>query len=162
MLMEQAGTQSREEKEYTFTTPLEHGLSCKRVNPDHLDFRYILACCWNFLEESINKGNTELIEIEDLVERIVQGYSDLWVSVDKNKTIVGCFVIGSADYPQALGIEAEAIAGKFNFKTMLPQVEKYYKKRGYKFFEMTGRKGWEKVMKPLGYEFSNITLYKRL
>ena len=162
MLMGQSGIPAQEEKEYTFITPLEHGLSYKRVNPEHTKFKFNLAHCWNFLEESIEKGNTDLIQVEDLVSRIKYGHSDLWVSSIESRKIVGCFVIGAAPYPQMIGVEAEAIAGKFNFKTMLPELEKYYKARGYKFVEMTGRKGWERVMKPLGYEFSNITIYKRL
>ena len=151
-----------QEKEYTFTTPLVHGLSCKRVNPDHAEFNFKLTHCWDFLEKSVERGNADLIQVEDLVSRVTKGHSDLWVSTDESGDIVGCFIIGTAPYPQITGIEAEAIAGRFNFKTMLPEVEKYYKKCGYKFFEMTGRRGWERVMKPLGYEFSTITIYKRL
>ena len=162
MLMAQPGIQNLAEKEYTFTTPLEHGLSCKRVNPDHSDFNFTLAHCWNFLEKSVEKGNTDLIQVEDIVKRIKEQNSDLWVSTDESGDIVGCFVIGVAPYPKKTGIDAEAIAGVFNFKTMLPEVEKYYKALGYEFFEMTGRKGWERVMEPLGYSFSNITIYKRL
>jgi len=50
----------------------------------------------------------------------------------------------------------------FDFKNIVPKIEEYYKDLGYEFWEMTGRKGWEKVMAPLGYEFKTITLRKRL
>ena len=57
---------------------------------------------------------------------------------------------------------AETIGGEFDFKGITPIVEKYYKNLGYEFFQMIGRKGWEKVMQPMGYNFMNITICKRL
>ena len=35
------------------------------------------------------------------------------------------------------------------FNVITPVIADYYKKLGFKFFEMTGRKGWEKIMEPL-------------
>ena len=54
------------------------------------------------------------------------------------------------------------MGGKFDFNVITPVIADYYKKLGFKFFEMTGRKGWEKIMEPLGYEFKTITLRKKL
>jgi|TARA_Y100000310_G_scaffold336543_1_gene421387 hypothetical protein len=163
MLMEQPGTQSREEKGYTFTTPLEHGLSYNKVNPKRQDFRKIVSDCWKYIEAGIDRGGSkEFINTEYLVKKVLDKESDLWVSEDRGGSIRGCFVIGAAPYPEETGILAESIGGEFDFEVVTPIVEKHYKELGYKFFEMTGRKGWEKVMKPLGYNFMNITMYKRL
>ena len=162
MLMAQPGIQNLAEKEYTFTTPLEHGLSYKRVNSSHADFKFTLVHCWEFIESSVGRGNEDLVCAGDIANRVVKGESDLWVSTDESGDIVGCVIIGAAIYPEKIGIFAEAIGGKFDFNILVPMLEKFYKNCGYEFFEMTGRKGWERVMKPLGYSFSNITIYKRL
>jgi hypothetical protein len=161
MQTELAGTLVAE-KEYTFITLPVHGLSYRRVNNEHKNFKTILAQCWDYIEKSTERGNTDIIKAVDVIQKVIDKDSDLWVSVDAEENIVGCFVIGAAPYPQKTGIMAEAIGGKFNFPDVVPVVEKYYKSLGYEFFEMTGRKGWEKVMEPLGYEFSCITIYKRL
>ena len=162
MLMAQAGTPVGQEKEYTFTTPLEHGLSYKRVNADHPEFKFNLAHCWDFIERSVAEGNPDLVQTEDVVDRIINRQSDLWVSTDESGDIVGCFVIGAAPYPRSKGIYTEALAGKLIFMDFIPKVENFYKQFGYEFSEIIGRKGWERRLKPLGYNFSNITIYKRL
>ena len=162
MLMALAGTPEVREKEYTFTTQLEHGLSYKKVNPNSSELKFNLAHCWEFLKKSTENGNTDLVQVEDIVNRVIDRSSDLWVSTDESGDIVGGLVIGAAPYPRSKGIFAEAIGGKFRFEILVPMLEKHYKQYGYEFFEMTGRKGWERVMKPLGYSFSNITIYKRL
>ena len=84
------------------------------------------------------------------------------MSVDEKDNIKGCVVIGFCFYPRTKGILAEAVGGEFDFPELIPVLEKYYKDIGYDFFEMTGRKGWERKMKPLGYDFKYITLRKNL
>ncbi len=151
------------EKVYTFSTLPVHGLSYRKVNPKSKNFKTIVGQCWEYIENSTDRNNTDVIKAVDIIQRVVDKVSDLWVTIDSEKgEIVGCFVIGAAAYPQSTGINAEAIGGKFNFPDIVPIVEKYYKALGYEFFEMTGRKGWEKVMAPMGYELTSITVYKRL
>ena len=163
MLTELAGTPEVQEKEYTFTTPLVHGLSYKKVNPKGKNFRKIVFNCWKYIESGIERGGSaDLISTEYLVKNVLSKESDLWVSADKGGMGRGCFIIGAAPYPESTGIVAETIGGEFDFKVITPIVEKYYKNLGYEFFQMIGRKGWEKVMQPMGYKFMNITIHKRL
>lgn len=162
MLMAVTGTPVAE-KEYIFTTPVERGLSYRLVNADCILTRKKLAQCYKKLEKSVEKSKCEeLYNAEDLVKRILNKECDLWVSTDKNNKIKGCFVIGFGQMPRCKIIGAEAICGKFDFNIVTPVVEKYYKKLGFDFFEMTGRRGWEKVMEPLGYEFKTVTIRKKL
>ena len=95
-------------------------------------------------------------------KKIINKESDFWISTDGDDNIMGCLIIGFGQMPRGKGICAEAIEGKFDFYKLVPMLEKYYKKLGFNFFEMSGRKGWEKIMKPLGYEFKTITLRKKL
>jgi len=162
MPMALVGTPDRE-REYIFTTPVEAGLSYKLVSLNDPLLRNKVAQCYPFFEKSILRSKSEdIYNAADLYHRVLSGTSDLWVSTDENNVIQGCFVIGFGEYPQSRGICAEAISGVFDFTVVTPVVEEYYKKLGYEFFEMTGRKGWEKVMEPMGYEFKNITIRKRL
>ena len=131
MLMAPTGTPSVVEKEYIFTTPLEHGLSCKLVNKKHNDAKYKLAQCYKYLDKAIERGNN----------------GDLFSSD---------YVVNSA------GVSVEALGGSFNFSTVVPMLEDYYKSLGFKFVELTGRAGWEKRMKPLGYEFVSVTIRKKI
>ena len=156
------GTQE-EEKEFIFTTPPQHGLSYKLVNNNNIVIRKYLSECLEHLNNTIEKGNVDyLYNAEDLADRVVKKASDLWLSFDEEGIIKGCVVIGFCFYPRTKGILAEAVGGEFDFPKLIPVLEKYYKDIGYDFFEMTGRKGWERKMKPLGYDFKYITLRKNL
>tara|TARA_R100000664_G_scaffold17496_1_gene26436 strand:+ start:14196 stop:14684 length:489 start_codon:yes stop_codon:yes gene_type:complete len=162
MLMAVTGTQE-EEKEFIFTTPPQHGLSYKLVNNNNIVIRKYLSECLEHLKNTIEKGNVDyLYNAEDLADRVVKKASDLWLSFDEEGIIKGCVVIGFCFYPRTKGILAEAVGGEFDFPKLIPVLEKYYKDIGYDFFEMTGRKGWERKMKPLGYDFKYITLRKNL
>jgi len=163
MLMAVTGIPEARGKEYTFSTPLLHGLSYRLVNHDSSLLKRKLAYCRDYLEKAIDRSNCEdLFNAEDLIKRVLNKQNDFWISIDKDSDIKGCFIIGFGSMPRAKGINAEAIGGKFNFPDAVPIVEKYYKELGFKFFEMTGRKGWEKVMEPLGYDFKSITIRKKL
>ena len=162
MLMEQPGTQSREEKGYTSTTPLEHGLSYRRVSRDDPNFESILAHSWDYIETGLIRGGSKFVTTEYLIKKAMDGDSDLWVSENTTGKLKGGLLIGDATYPLARGIIAESIGGEFDFSVLVPMLEKHYKSCGYEFFEMTGRKGWERKMKTLGYQYMNTTIYKRL
>jgi hypothetical protein len=162
MLMAVTGTPEAE-KEYIFSTPLLAGLSYRLVNHNSILLRKKLANCYSDLEISVARSKCEdLYTADDLVKRVINKQSDLWVSVDESENIKGSCIIGFGNMPRGKGITAEAIAGKIDFSLGTPVIEKYYKNLGFDFFEMTGRKGWQKVMKPLGYEFKSVTIRKRL
>jgi len=152
-----------QEKEFILEIPLEHGLNYKFVNYKHNSLFSKLSKCYDYFEKTVQRSLcSDIYNANDLVKRVVKGTSDLWIAYDKDKEIKGCFVIGFAHYPQSIGILTEGISGEFDFKNATPKIEEYYKDLGYEFWEMTGRRGWEKVMAPLGYEFKTVTLRKRL
>jgi hypothetical protein len=162
MLMALTGTPEAE-KEYIFTTPLEHGLSYKLVNHNSHLLMKKLGEGFEHIQKSIIKSNcSDIYDAEDIVKRVLNKQSDLWVSTDADNNTKGVLVIGFGQMPKGRIIGAEAMGGKFDFNVITPVIADYYKKLGFKFFEMTGRKGWEKIMEPLGYEFKTITLRKKL
>ena len=156
MQMELLGT-PEQEKAFIFTIPAERGLSYNKINSK---YKYKILLVRNFIDKSVSKGNRDLIDTEDIAKRVINSISDLWISTDKDSNIMGCFVVGILAYPRADVINFEAISGKFHFKYALPKVEEHYKSLGYDNFQMIGRKGWAKVMKPLGYSPSSSTIFK--
>ena len=163
MLMAPTGTPPVVEKEYIFTTPLERGLSCKLVNKKHGDAKYKLAQCYKYLDKAIERGNNgDLFSSDYVVNRVLSEKNDFWISVDKDNEIKGCIVIEALNFPNSAGVSVEALGGSFNFSTVVPMLEDYYKSLGFKFVELTGRAGWEKRMKPLGYEFVSVTIRKKI
>ena len=142
--------------------PLEHGLSYRRVSRNDPNFENILAHSWDYIETGLIKGGSKFVNTEYLIKKVMEGDSDLWISENTTGKLKGGLLIGDATYPVARGIIAESIGGEFDFNILVPMLEKHYKSCGYEFFEMTGRKGWERKMKPLGYEYMNTTIYKRL
>ena len=161
MQMELIGTQDQE-KEYTFTTPVALGLSYNRVNREHTEVYKKIADCVEFVKQSLVRGNNEKhLKPSFLFNNFLQGRSDMWVAVE-GQEIVGCLLIGVANYPEQMGINSESTGGKFHFETMMPALEEYYRKQGAKFVEISGRKGWVRRFGPMGYTVKNITIIKEL
>lgn len=162
MQMEQVGTQEAA-KEFTFITPLEHGYSYKLANPHHAGFKDLVVSCLEYLEKSIKRSNnSDFIGPVDFALNALEKRSDFWVSVDQTEKVCGAFQLCKAEYPRSTGVFFEALAGKLDYEHGLPHIEDYYRTLGYQFVEITGRRGWSKVLKPQGYSFKNITIVKRL
>ena len=104
-----------------------------------------------------------MFNANDLINKVINKQSDLWISIDKDGDIKGCLIVGFGELPRGKIVTVEAMSSEsLGSIAALPFLEKYYKELGFKFFEIAGRKGWEKVMKPLGYDFKNITIRKSL
>jgi len=149
-------------KEYIFTTPLDHGFSYKLCNATHPDYDAKIEVGREFVEKAVRKARLELMGSNDLLLKVKELKSDLWLSIDAADKIVGCFTIGIASYPGGIGVFVESLAGEFDFPSLTSTIEDFYRKLNYTFVEIQGRRGWEKIMVPLGYKFANITLIKRL
>ena len=164
MLMAVTGIPEGRAREYIFSTPLLHGLSYRLVNHSSPLLKRKLAYCRSYLEKSIDKSNCEdVFNANDLINKVINKQSDLWISTDKDGDIKGCLIVGFGELPRGKIVTAEAMSSEsLGSLAALPFLEKYYKELGFKFFEMAGRRGWEKVMKPLGYDFKNITIRKSL
>jgi len=160
MLMEQAGTQDQE-KEFIFTIQPEAGLSYRLVNNNCSGYRAFVLACWEYIENSALKGNTELQSVENVIIRLLKKEADLWLCFDKDK-IVGCCVIGAVIYPKAHAINFEAIGGKADYKECLTMCEQFYKSFGYKYARVQGRKGWKRALSKQGYKEEDVTLLKEL
>jgi len=162
MQMEQVGTQEVA-KEFTFITPLDHGLSYKLANPHHAGFRDLVVNCLEYYERSIKRSNnSDYIGPVDFALSALEKQSDFWITVDSTGKLLGIFQLSKAEYPKSTGVYVEALAGEFNFEHGLPMIEDYYRTLGYQFVELEGRRGWERKLKPNGYTYKTTTIVKRL
>ena len=150
-------------KEFTFITPLDHGLSYKLANPHHADFRDLVVSCLEYYERSIKRSNnSDYIGPVDFALSALEKQSDFWITVDSTGKLLGIFQLSKAEYPKSTGVYVEALAGEFNFEHGLPMIEDYYRTLGYQFVELEGRRGWERKLKPNGYTYKTTTIVKRL
>jgi hypothetical protein len=162
MQMEQVGTQEVA-KEFTFITPLDHGLSYKLANPHHAGFRDLVVSCLEYYERSIKRSNnSDYIGPVDFALSALEKQSDFWITVDSTEKLLGIFQLSKAEYPKSTGVYVEALAGEFNFEHGLPMIEDYYRTLGYQFVELEGRRGWERKLKQNGYNYKTTTIVKRL
>ena len=131
-----------------------HGLSCKLVNRKDPNYKYKLSQCYKYLDKAVEKGgNKDLYTSDYIVSRVLAAQND---------EIVGCIIVEDKSYPLSPGVSVEALGGSFNFLIVVPMIEEYYKNLGYKFVELTGRKGWERKLQPLGYEFKSVIIRKKI
>jgi len=150
-------------KEFTFITPLDHGLSYKLANPHHASFRDLVVNCLEYYERSIKRSNnSDYIGPVDFALSALEKQSDFWITVDSTEKLLGIFQLSKAEYPKSTGVYVEALAGEFNFEHGLPMIEDYYRTLGYQFVELEGRRGWERKLKPNGYTYKTTTIVKRL
>ena len=150
-------------KEFTFITPLDHGLSYKLANPHHAGFRDLVVSCLEYYERSIKRSNnSDYIGPVDFALSALEKQSDFWITVDSTEKLLGIFQLSKAEYPKSTGVYVEALAGEFNFEHGLPMIEDYYRTLGYQFVELEGRRGWERKLKPNGYTYKTTTIVKRL
>lgn len=99
-----------------------------------------------------------LIKIEDIEAALAKGTAMLWPG--PNCAIVSEFVT----YPSGERASQVMSAGGDldEMLAMVPGMEAFARLNGCSISVVEGRKGWEKVLKPTGYEFFSLKLRKVL
>lgn len=98
-----------------------------------------------------------LHDIADLERKIGQGRAYLFPGV--NAAIVG----ERAEYSGETVFQALWCVGDLaEIEALIPGVEAFARLIGCKSMLVEGRRGWEKLLKPRGYEFFSITVRKGL
>ena len=103
-------------------------------------------------------------DIPSLHQLIIMQQAQLWMANDE-KEFFGAMVTQIVDYPTGItavkvlwmaGADIDEIIPKFDV------FEEWALKQGATVLEVTGRPGWEKKMRPLGFEKKYVTLSKVL
>lgn len=102
-------------------------------------------------------------EVEDIIGEIYQGQQQLWVPIAEDGSIPGIVTTRVVQYPRRTMMLGVFCAGDRLSEWMNPMLEmlhKFAKDNGCDGFEMSGRKGWERVLKPDGWKPA-FTVYEK-
>lgn len=115
---------------------------------------------WERCREWIAEGIREdsLLKLADIEAQLARGEAVLWPG--QKCAIVSEFVT----YPSGERASQVMSAGGDldEIMSMVPGMEAFARLNGCKVSTVTGRKGWERVLKGSGYQFYYITLRKEL
>jgi|TARA_R100001460_G_scaffold65215_1_gene105535 hypothetical protein len=128
------------------------------VSPQHL------PAVWPKASEQIERANNISetgFTMDDLREKIADGRNQLWV-IDNGAASAITSVVS---YPQHKCVKVTYLGGdnmKDWFVPFVEKIEEFGRSQGCKFIETAGRKGWERMCKPLGAKLEFIVLRKAL
>ena len=118
---------------------------------------------WKDVETFIKQTDDEDTTSKDIYENLKSGKWSLWIGMlHEEITFVG--TTSFVTYPSGKMCRVETLAGDNmdDWFYMLKDLEEWAKLNGCIAMDIFGRKGWEKVLKPAGYEFESVLLRKRL
>ena len=116
----------------------------------------MIAACRAWIEAALAySGGTHTFE--DVAAGIESGRMQLWPADD------GCIVTEIQVFPRKLVLNFFLAGGDLaRLLDMVADVEEWARGQGCTAAEMTGRKGWERVLAARGYRFSAVTIGKEL
>lgn len=141
----------------TFKLPNGYAASC--VPTDMTDEAW--PACRHLIAEALEY--TQGFTPEDVRVRILNGLSQLWV-VEKDMQIVACAVTEVANYPRAKSLLVWLLCG-VNFeqwKECVAQLEMFARAHGCSTIEAVGRRGFEKMVRDLGFTSPRATFVKKV
>lgn len=115
-----------------------------------------LERCRKWIEEALEyAGGTHLFE--DIVAGIIEGKFQLWPASKS------CLVTEISQYPRKRVLNIFLGGGDLDeIKSMQPDVIAWAKAQGCEDLTMTGRLGWTKALKGIGWESRLVTMSKRI
>lgn len=117
-----------------------------------------LKQAWKDVEKYVARGieyTDDKYSVADIKEAILGQNLILWVVYnDEEKRAQGCVLTEIYEYPQKRCLMIFLLAGDGfdRIVTLLPDLMEYGKGRGCVSLEFYGRPGWEKTLRPHGFE----------
>lgn len=106
------------------------------------------------------------INEQDVYEDIMRGNQSLWIVFDESPVnTIGAFTIRVKNYPAGQTLCGEHLGGERleDWADMLFEImERYARDLGIKNLELIGRRGWEKILKPKGWEGKLVVFEKEI
>ena len=99
--------------------------------------------------------------LSDVISQVLQGMLTLWVVYNETKDkAVGCLLTEILGYPRSKALSIFLLGGDdfTEIVQTLDELKEYAKGMGCKTIEFYGRDGWEKVLKPSGFEKIHIVM----
>ncbi len=101
--------------------------------------------------------------VRDLVGLVVSGHAQLWASAT-DQEIIGTALTEIQSYPRQKDAHLFA-AGGIGAKeciSLIPHFEDWARDQGCAVLKVSGRDGWDRLLKPRGFERARVILEKHL
>ena len=117
----------------------------------------------SLLFQRVLEHNHEEMSLEDIKLYLDTGQMQLFVA-NTEKEIVGLVTTEVVDYPRHSSLNIAHCAGDCfeNWVEFEPLLQSHAKRNKCKTMELDGRRGWEKKLSPLDYQFKSIKLHKEV
>ena len=94
---------------------------------------------------------------EDVVEAVDEGLMQFWPASES------CLVTQLIVYPQVRAIHIFLAAGNLEqIKDFDESLDDFARQLDAEFITLSGRKGWQRTLKDIGYQTSHVTMYKEV
>ena len=94
---------------------------------------------------------------EDVVEAVDEGLMQFWPASES------CLVTQLVVYPQVRAVHIFLAAGNLEqIKDFDESLDDFARQLDANFITLSGRKGWQRTLKDIGYETSHVTMYKEV
>ena len=132
--------------------------SVQFVPTQHLD------SIWHTVEDLIDRTADEDNSTNSVYNELKSGHRHLWFAAEK-QSVIAAMTTSFVHYPTSGKMcRVETLAGEdmAEWLEYLPQIEEWAKTNDCVGMDIFGRKGFEKALKPYGYEFNCVLLRKRI
>jgi hypothetical protein len=126
---------------------------------------------WNMTEDidehikkAIEHSNGEFDAIS-IYEQVSQGLMSAWIVSDEEYNIMAVLITELVTYPLRSMVRIVLCGGEKLDKwldTFLNKMDEYARNLGASGIEVVGRKGWERMLKNYGYEYTYTALFKEV
>ena len=115
---------------------------------------------WEAIAEILEPTTDNRCTLQNVYDNLMNGEWSL-LSINDNDKPVVLATVSYIYYPNSTSLNIILLAGGAdNWSTLMVQLEEIARSNGCDEIEITGRKGWQRVLPD--YEFSHITLRKSL
>lgn len=112
------------------------------------------------------KYSSSKVDPEDVYEDLMKGNQSLWIVFEGTPiNVIGAFTIRIKTYPAGAALCGEHLGGeRLNewADDLFEIMERYARDLGINNLELIGRRGWEKILKPKGWEAKLVIFEKEI
>lgn len=117
-----------------------------------------------FLQKVLDKTEEDEYDVEHILERVEEETLALFLMLDTTGKVTGAYTIAVNVLPK-MRFATIVHCGADNLEDVVacyPRMESYALANGAKKINLIGRKGWKKVVEPLGFKERLTTYEKKL
>ena len=119
---------------------------------------------WPTIEHMLTRVTDEKVGVSDVYDFVMDGTWMLWVcQIPDTLEITSVLVTEFVHYPRVCNLKVIFLSGDDeDWSYGIAVFENFARINGCHEVEISGRKGWERVLKDQGFRLNHITLSKRI